>query len=278
VTAVGIVGSGRAGAGLAFALTQARATVRLHGRRRKKLPPGVEATFGGPPPWLSEVNVVLLAVPDRAIREVADELAETWQVNAKHVVLHLSGVLDHTALTALEGTGAALGSMHPLQTVSDPLTAPERLRGAAAAIEGEERAVDAATRIARLVGMQPIRVPAEGKARYHAAAVFASNYVVVLAAVARRLLRQTGVSAESSWTAIGPLMEGTLGNMWSGGPEQALTGPVVRGDVDTIRRNLQALTGEDAALYRALGLAAARMAPLEPAKRALVEEALTAES
>jgi len=90
--------------------------------------------------------------------------------------------------------------------------------------------------------------------------VFASNYFVVVEAVAQRLLRHAGLSDAEAWQALLPLVEGTLENLSRQEPMAALTGPVARGDAATIRRHLEALTHDDAVLYRALGRAALELA------------------
>ncbi|MGH2601543.1 MAG: Rossmann-like and DUF2520 domain-containing protein, partial [Gemmatimonadales bacterium] len=248
---------------LALALVGAGYRVELSGRGKKRVPAPLRLTVtppGDAPAWLSEVGVVILAVKDDAIPVLADALARTAGVTPHHVVLHLSGVRGQDALSALVPNRAALGSLHPLQTISEPATAPERLRGAWAAVEGMPAAVAAAERLARDIGMRPFRLTGKAKAVYHAGAVFASNYFVVVEAVAQRLLRHAGLSDADAWAALRPLVEGTLENLAAQGPLGALTGPVRRGDGDTIRRHLESLTADDATLYRVLGRAALELA------------------
>jgi len=280
--AVGIIGPGRAGVGLALALARAGYTVRLHGRRKKAVPKPLELTVGPadvapPPAWLSQAGVVILAGRDDAIPPLADALARGGGVRPEHVVLHLSGVQGQEALGSLVPSRAALGSLHPLQTIADPERAPERLKGAWAAVEGMPRAVDAAERLARALGMRPFRLTGKTKAIYHAGAVFASNYFVVVEAVAQRLLRHAGLSEVEAWQALRPLVEGTLENLLHEQPKDALTGPVARGDDATIRRHLASLTKDDALLYRALGRAALALAEkrgMDEATAARVADAL----
>jgi len=260
---VGVIGPGRAGAGLALALTRAGHRVFLHGRRVRAVPAPLALTVaadGTPPPWIGQVAVLLLAVRDDAVQPLAQTLADAGSIAESHVILHLSGVLGQEALAPLLPTRAALGSMHPLQTIADAERAPERLVGAWAAVEGMPRAVEAAEAIARAVGLRPFRVAPKVKAVYHAGAVFASNYFVVVEAVAQRLLRHAGLTDEDAWEALRPLVRGTLENIERDGPAAALTGPVRRGDVDTIARHLEALTMDDAILYRELGRAALELA------------------
>jgi predicted short-subunit dehydrogenase-like oxidoreductase (DUF2520 family) len=264
---VAIIGAGRMGRGLTLALQEAGVEATLLDRTRR-------------PEDTLRAALVLIAVPDDGIGGVAEDLAGGHAVDARHVVLHLSGLLDRHALRALSITGAALGSFHPLQSIADPSTATSRLRGAFAGLEGDDRALDAGERLARALGMHPVRLAPGAKAAYHAGAVIASNYVVVLASVAERLAREAGVPPAEARALYLPLMQGTVANL-ALGPAAALTGPVRRGDVATIRRHLAALAPGDRALYRALGLVAlavAREAGLDEAPAAAVERALTEEA
>ena len=286
---VGIIGAGRAGVGLALALARVgegkgargrgrgrgRYDVRLHGRSKRPVPKPLTLTVGPenePPAWITQAGVVILAVRDDAIRPLAEALARAGAIGADQVVLHLSGAQGQEALGPLVASRAALGSLHPLQTISDPERAPERLQGAWAAVEGMPRAVAAAEALAHDVGMRPFHIASKAKPIYHASAVFASNYFVVVEAVAQRLLRHAGLSDAEAWQALRPLVEGTLENMSRQEPMAALTGPVARGDQATIRRHLEALTHDDALLYRALGRAA-----LELAQKRGMDEATAAQ-
>jgi len=134
------------------------------------------------------------------------------------------------------------------------------------------RAVQAAEALAQDLGLRAFHIPSKAKPIYHASAVFASNYFVVVEAVAQRLLRHAGLSDAEAWQALRPLVEGTFENLSRQEPMAALTGPVERGDVATIRRHLEALTHDDAVLYRALGRAA-----LELAQKRGMDEATAAQ-
>ena len=253
---VGLIGPGRAGVGLALALAQAGYPVRLHGRHKKQVPAPLALTVGdgdAPPAWIAEADVVILAVRDDGIRLLAAGLAAARAITPDHVVLHLSGAQGQEALGALVTSRAALGSLHPLQTIVEPERAPARLKGAWAAVEGMPRAVEAAERLAQDLGMRPFRIATKAKAIYHAGAVFASNYLVVVEAMAQRLLRHAGLTDADAWAALRPLVEGTLENLSRAEPKDALTGPVARGDTATIVRHIESLTFDDAKLYRELG-------------------------
>ena len=260
---VGIIGAGRVGAGLALALTRVGREVRLISRQPVRIPAPLSlkiAPDGPDAEWVSGLEVLFLAVPDDRIHPVAQQLWGTRSIGPGQTVLHCSGVLGQEALSALVPTRAALGSLHPLQTISDPEVAPERFKGAWAAVEGNPAAMEAAEDIARSLGMKPFRITAKQKILYHAGAVFASNYLVVVEAIAQRLLRHAGLSDEEAWAALSPLVRGTITNLLAADPRSALTGPVVRGDTDTILRHLGALTIDDARLYQMLGRAALELA------------------
>ena len=258
-----IIGAGRMGQGLALALRGAGVEAALVGRTRR-----ADDT--------RRAAVVLIATPDDAIGGVAADLAREAAIGEHQVVLHLSGLLDRMALHALAFTGAALGSFHPLQSVADPASAAERLRGSFAGLEGDSRALEAGARLAAALGMRAVRLAPGSKAAYHAGAVMASNYIVALAEVARRLARQAGVPPDEAAGLYLPLMRGTVANL-AAGPAAALTGPVRRGDEATVRTHLAALGPEDQEIYRALGLVAlriARQAGLGEGPAAAVERAL----
>jgi predicted short-subunit dehydrogenase-like oxidoreductase (DUF2520 family) len=256
------------GQGIAIALVAAGIDVRLLARRPRPLAAPL-ALYSGP--WeeaTRAAELVLVVTPDDTIPDAARSLLERGAVRSNHAVLHLSGLLDRSALAPLERTGAALGSFHPLQTVADPQAAPGRLRGAWAGLEGDPGALEAGERLAGWLGMRTVHLSAGAKPLYHAAAVLAANYTVALAAVAERLARMAGVPEELAGRIYLPLLAGAVENLRASPAAAALTGPVTRGDVDTVRRHLAALPADVQPLYCALGLetlALARDSGLDPA-------------
>ena len=263
-----IIGGGRMGRGLAAALSAAGERVTLWSRREAT---GVVADA------VAGARTVLLAVPDDAITDVAADLAQAGAIAKDQIVLHLSGLHGARALHPLLASGAALGSWHPLQTVSDPETAAARWRGAIAAVEGDAAAVMEASRLSRQLGLEPVPLRAEAKVAYHAGAVIASNYVVALAAMAGRLAEGAGISRDLAARMYLPLLQGAVANLARQSPVEALTGPVRRGDVTTIGAHLEALAPEDRVIYAKLGLEAlrlARAAGLEPQRADAVERVL----
>jgi predicted short-subunit dehydrogenase-like oxidoreductase (DUF2520 family) len=264
---VAVLGAGRMGQGLALALRQGGLPALLWGRRTRAVVGDLPLQTGPVAKAIGRDGVVLLAVPDSAIAVIAADLAACGVLGPRHVVLHLSGLLDRTALAPLEPSGAALGSFHPLQTVADPVTAPERLQGSWVGIEGDPTAVATGLALAARLGLHPIELTAAQKPAYHAAAVMVANYVVTLVDTASRMVREAGIPAEAAARLYQPLLAGVTLNLAGSDPVRALTGPIVRGDVATVRRHLAALSGEDRRLYGELGratLAVAVRAGLAP--------------
>lgn len=213
-------------------------------------------------------EMILLAVPDDAIGAVAHALRPL--PHSDPVVLHLAGARDRSALTELEGWGA-LGSFWPLQAIADPVKAPELLAGAYVALEGEPRAIAAGERMAAALRMTPFTVGSEAKVLLHAGAVLAANYSATLKGAAEQLAREAGLTPALAEAIYLPLIRGAEANIAARGRGAALTGPIRRGDVETVRRHLEVLTGEVRELYRVLGLETVGVAEgegLDPARGA----------
>jgi predicted short-subunit dehydrogenase-like oxidoreductase (DUF2520 family) len=269
---VTIIGAGRMGQGLGLALKRRGYKIILVNREVREVIPPLVLHQGSLAEATDGAELILVATPDDAITPVAEELAAARAVSRDQIVLHLSGLLDKNALSPLAGSGAGLGSFHPVQSVADPATAAERLKGAYVGIEGDERALVAAERLANTLRMLPVRISAESKPAYHAGAAFVANYTVALVGVAERLARSAGVPPDVAARLYLPLLGGAVANLTSLGPAAALTGAVRRGDVQTIQSHLDALSPEDRELYRSVGRAAALLAREAGLNEASVEK------
>lgn len=257
------------GLALGAALLHAGAVDRLifHGRSLEPPPHPIfepaEVTAEyrvGPHPVAPGTSILILAVPDSALREVAHDLALAGPAPPGCAAFHLSGALSTEVLGPLHAAGYACGSMHPLQAVADPWLSADRLMGAAFSLAGEPAAIAAGRRIVDALAGQPLVIAPQFRPLYHAAAVTASNYFIALIAFAVRLMDQAGVREEQAVPALLPLIRGTLDNLQHLGVAAALTGPIPRGDVDTVRLHLARLSGEERVLYCALGRELLRLA------------------
>lgn len=278
-----IVGAGRVGTALGVLLQRAgHRVIAVSGRsetpaRVQRYLPGVPVL--PPRQAVNGANVVILGVPDDSIRVLCSNVSTGLQRGM--VVVHLSGSLGLDVLAPAAHWGAYPVALHPLQTIPHVEGGLKRLPGSAFAVTAaHETAWQLGERLTREVGGVPYRVRSELKGLYHAAAVFASNYLTTVEAIAERLFAAAGI--RDTRTALGPLAVATLSNVVREGPSNALTGPVVRGDVGTIERNLDALkqaAPETIPAYVALARAAAGMAEqagrLSYADRRRVEEVLS---
>jgi predicted short-subunit dehydrogenase-like oxidoreductase (DUF2520 family) len=195
-------------------------------------------------------------------------------------VAHLSGAMGLDALGPAVDAGAAPLSLHPLQTFPNVDAALARLPGSTIAVTAREDAVSTLGEgVARDVGGEPFRLPEEAKPLYHAAAVFASNFVVAITAAAEQLFAEAGLSEPLE--RFLPLSRASLQHVVELGPGAAMTGPAIRGDAGTIGRNLAALeaaapgmVGAYVELTRIALDIGERAGRLPSGKRAVVEEVL----
>lgn len=204
-------------------------------------------------------QIILITTPDRAVPEVAGELARVGaeELRAK-IVLHTSGALTSEVLAPLREFGAAVGSMHPLQTFSGVGVPP--LDGRVFAIQGDPAAVRAAREIARTLGAIPVRIEGFKKTLYHAAAALAAGHVLVLMEAATRLMSAAGMKRREAVRALLPLTRQALENFERLGPRAAWTGPLPRGDYGVVALHsdaMQDLSPEFAQAYDALNRLAA---------------------
>jgi predicted short-subunit dehydrogenase-like oxidoreductase (DUF2520 family) len=213
---VAIVGAGRLGSALADALSAAGIAV--------------EGPLGRGAAPLGEI--VVLCVPDA---EIAGAAA---RVGAARFVGHVSGATPLAALDAAEGDAFGL---HPLQTFAGGEGA-EAFQGAGCAIAGTTpEALAVARDLAERLGMAPIEISDAERAAYHAAASIASNFLVTLMAASELLAAAAGIAPADTRALLGPLVRSTVENWVERGPEQALTGPVARGDHATVARQRDAV-------------------------------------
>jgi predicted short-subunit dehydrogenase-like oxidoreductase (DUF2520 family) len=281
---IGIAGAGRIAQSLGRLLRErgepvvALASRDLeHARAAAAFIGGVEAV---PYPALAQrVARLLIAVSDDAIPLVAATLAASGMKDG--AALHTCGARGPEALAALAAAGVSCATLHPLQTVASPEQGLSSLPGCAFGITGEGPAAAWAERIAALLGGRALRIPADKRPLYHAAAVMASNYVVALIDAAAMLMGAAGIGEREALAAIAPLVEASGANALGLGPLGALTGPVERGDAETIAMHCEALASGAPptvrSLYRAAGLHAlqiARRRGLSEASACRLEELL----
>ena len=199
---------------------------------------------------------ILIAVVDAAIPSVVDDLADGGMSGG--IALHTSGAHGPRLLDALAVRGVSCGVLHPLQTVASPELGVAALKGASFGVGGDPAAVEWAEQLVEAVEGKALRIRENGFASYHAGAVMAGNAVIAAIDAAVVLLGEAGVDRRDALRAIRPLCLTSAQNALEIGPEAALTGPVQRGDDETVRTHTAALAGSPryvADLYRASGRA-----------------------
>lgn len=186
------------------------------------------------------VRLVVCCVPDDALPLVVEGLSRLPRDWSGTTVLHTSGALTTEVLAPLAVLGATTLSFHPVQTFPREST-PEVFAGIPVGLEGGEAALVVGQRLAADLGAWPVVLPAAAKTRYHLAASMASNFFVTVMALAEEVLADIGLPRPEGAALLRPLVAGTLRNLATQLPEDALTGPIARGDGQTLAAHLDAL-------------------------------------
>lgn len=267
MASVTIVGPGRMGLALGGALVSSGATRSLTVFGRRPEPPshplftqGVARYVFGVEPLAPDSIALFLAVPDAAVPEMAYTVAAQGDAPEGCAAFHVSGSLPTDVLGPLHGRGYALGSFHPLQAVSHPVSAADRIPGSYIAVVGSPEATAVARRLANAMGSRVLSVPAARRPLFHAATVLASNYLPPLLDLAVRLMERAGVAPDEALAALLPLVRGTLDSVGERGLAASVRGPIVAEDLETIALHLRALDEDDRKIYAAFGAQLARLA------------------
>ena len=265
-----LIGFGRVGQTLARLLPQAGYPIAAIGARNPERLRDAAQTLSPRPVFCSirdaaqHARIVLLAVRDDAIASVAQQCAFPKGAS----VIHFSGMLDSRVLSAACASSAShAASMHPLQTFAAVEQAVRDLPNSCCVIEGDAPAVQTALHLAEALALIPMVLQPDSKPLYHAAAVMACGGLTALLHAVEQVAATAGIPRETMWQAFSPLIQNTLRNVREQGAAQALTGPVARGDIQTIQSHLQALAAlpDEQALYQAVtDYAARRIAEKKP--------------
>lgn len=204
----------------------------------------------------------MLAVSDDQIEPACRALA-AGPLRAGALVFHCSGAKSSAALEAAARAGALTASLHPIRSFADPALVAQHFAGTFCGVEGDAGALAVLDAALQGIGGRPVPIDAAAKTVYHAASVFASNYLVTVLDAALRAYQAAGISEEVARQLAAPLASETLTNVMRLGPAAALTGPIARGDTATVARQQGALDGWDGPtgeLYRALATATTALA------------------
>jgi predicted short-subunit dehydrogenase-like oxidoreductase (DUF2520 family) len=276
---IAIVGPGRLGSALAEHLGRAGYRItELISRQRTRpkqaihsLAAKLGATVSNFDNATLYADLIWFCVPDREIAPVALSLVKnaTWKGKT---AFHSSGALPSSELQVLRRAGANIASVHPMMTFVRG-TAPS-LHGVPFALEGDQAAVKAAQGIVRNLGGEAFKIRATAKVAYHAWGAFTSPLLIALLVSAEQVARAAGLSATNARRKMMPILKQTIDNYARLGPGGAFSGPLIRGDVEVVRKHLQLLSKIPGArdIYSALARTAIRRLPISGRKS--VEEIL----
>ncbi len=256
-----IIGLGKVGTAIGHLLNKAgHKIVAISDRSADALKTALPYTggeaFNNPKQAVTGADVILITTPDDIIADACNEIADPELVGGKFV-FHMSGAGGLDLLDAAKNAGASVASIHPLQSFSSIDTAINNIPGSIFGITADKKIQKKAGIIVRDLNGTPIFISSAQKPLYHAAACFASNYLVSLLNVVEEIYGSIGINKENAQKAYLPLVYGTLKNIEKYGSIQALTGPIARGDAGTIKKHIAAIEDTQspfAPLYRAMGL------------------------
>lgn len=280
-----IIGAGRLGKNLALSLM-------THGKHQllaicnQHLPSALEAIHQlqqgeavASLALLPPAELTLITAPDDQIANIATHLATLNVITPGSIVAHCSGVLSSQALQPLQKQGCYIASLHPLKAFRAHYIEKQSFAACLCTLEGDEPAVQCLTTLLTAMNAEIVHIQSAKKQSYHAAAVIASNFMVTIASCAETLLLETGLTLEQAQRITRQLMNSSCNNLQhSSETKDALTGPFVRGDVNTIATHLQAIDdAEILQFYRLAGLLTLRLTHLPTDKITAIQHLLMQE-
>lgn len=226
---------------------------------------------------LPPADITFITTPDDLISTTCEELSKNQSIKAGSIVLHCSGSLTSDALVSIRKKGCYIASVHPMRSFAKPELSVEQYSGTYCAVEGDKEALPNILSLFNAIGSTTYEIDKRKKSSYHAAGVFASNYLVTIAQQALSCMKEAGVENEMAMHVITNIMRGTVSNLEKTlSPEQSLTGPIKRGDVSTIMKHMESFTDmEQRILYADLGKATLHLTDHSSVKKEKITSALT---
>jgi len=262
---IGIIGAGKVGTALAYSMKEKGLDVRAISdvrpeslaSARRYLPGDLLYTVDNTE-VVGACDVIAVTTQDREIKRVAGSIYESAASVTGKLFFHTSGAHPSTALSPLDEKGAILGSLHPLQTFPDIESAIRVLPSTYIFIEGPAPALAMLSRIGTSIGHDVVVIEGSRKVLYHLSAVFVCNLLCALFHSAEAVMNRAGIGLGPFY----PIINATIDNIEQKGPLNSLTGPVIRGDIETVRDHLEAMAGMDQerTVYKTLSLVALDMA------------------
>lgn len=280
---INIIGAGHLGKTIGYLLARQHPLITIGGIcNRSKTSTMTAIEFIGSGAYYSDMsklphaNITLIATPDDLITETCIELSQNPFLKEGDIVMHCSGSLASDVLSAASDKKCFVASVHPMRSFAKPELSVAQYQGTYCAMEGDEMAIAILKPLFEKIGSIIYEIDKRKKSAYHAAGVFASNYLITLSHQALVCMKEAGVEHEIAMHVITNLMTSSVSNLETTlSPEHSLTGPIQRGDIATIKKHMEALHNvEQKILYASLGKATLTLTQHEPQTKERIEEAL----
>lgn len=213
-------------------------------------------------------DTLFITTPDGVIEQIWDCIVNMGIDLSGYIFCHFSGLLSSYVFSGIERTNATGCSIHPMYAFSDKYTSYLKFKTAYLTMEGEAQAVAKMRALFEALGHNVLTIQSADKIKYHAAATLASNAMLGLVQASLDILKNCGFSESESMALLEPLVTGNISSMLQSGCVKALTGPVERGDVETVKKHLKALQGsEEEVIYCSLAKKLVKLAKCKNPER-----------
>lgn len=212
-----------------------------------------EGTYHANIQTMPHADITFITTPDDFIEKTCFILSQNSHLKPGDIIVHCSGVLSSDALISVKARGCFVASVHPMRSFANLSLSAAQYAGTYCAMEGDIEALQVIEPLFKSIGSMTYLVQKSKKELYHAGAVFAANYLVTLAQIAIDCFEHAGIESETAKQVTMTLMQSVCENLQKTSPEQALTGPIQRGDLVTIQKHMNYLSEPHRVLYRNLG-------------------------
>lgn len=271
---IGFIGAGKVGKSFGIYLNKKGIkVVGYYSRSKASAEAGAHLTnsmaYENPKDLIQACELIIITTPDDVIENVCKFFSENYGFKKNQMVAHMSGASNSDILLSSKKQNTYTYSIHPLQAFANVNKAVQDLENTPFGIEGDDEKLEKIKNLLEKCGNKYFTIDKDNKILYHAAACIVSNYLVTLMNIGTTLLKTIGIDEENGFNALLPLIQSSLKNIKNLGPSKALTGPIVRADINTIHHHLQEIerqVPEFKNIYQYLGQETIKLAELEKLK------------
>jgi len=258
---IGFIGAGKVGLAFgAYLFQKGLNVVGYYSRKYESAQKGTKLTKGIAFKEIKELvdssDIIFITTNDDEIANVCNSLVDNNILKKGQIIVHMSGASSSKILERAKEKGCYIYSIHPLQAFADVNKAIDDLSGTVFSLEGDEENIEILEKILKKTCNKYFKLTSDQKTLYHVAACAMSNYIVTLIDYGLSILNSIGIDSEEGYKAFYPLIKGSIDNISNLGTERALTGPIARGDIETINKHIDVLKELDTGklnIYKILG-------------------------